>query len=151
MTLRDLLPAEAEEAAALDAASPTAAHWAAADYARLARGEFPARFCLVAEEPPGRIGGLLLAVLAPPESEILNLVVAPALLRKGLATALVEEAMRRMAQAGVRRVWLEVRASNVAAQAFYRRLGFREAGRRPRYYQDPTEDALVLEAPVSRP
>ena len=148
MTLRNLLPSEAAAAAALDAASSTAAHWSAADYERAARGEFPGRLAIVAEEPLGRLGGLLLASLAPPEAEILNLVAAPALLRKGVGTALVEEALRRMAQAGVNRVWLEVRPSNAPALAFYRRLGFRETGRRPNYYRDPIEDALLLESPL---
>jgi len=39
---------------------------------------------------------------------------------------------------------LELRASNLPALAFYRSLGFTEAGRRPRYYHDPIEDALLM-------
>ena len=148
MTVRDLLPAEAAEAAALnqDAVARGAADWSAADYERVARGEFPERFCLVAEEPPGRLAGLLLASVSPPHGEILNLVVAAGLLRKGIGTALVEAALRRMTQAGAERVWLEVRASNAAALAFYGRLGFLETGRRTNYYQSPQEDALLLES-----
>ena len=42
-------------------------------------------------------------------------------------------------------VLLEVRASNAAALAVYRALGFAATGRRPRYYADPPEDALLLQ------
>ena len=148
MTLRDLAPAEAAEAASLNAEAVVrgAAAWSAGDYERLAQGAFPERFCLVAEEPPGQLAGLLIASVVPPAGEILNLAVTAALLRKGIGMALVEEAARRMVQAGAGRVWLEVRASNAAALAFYRRLGFRETGRRPGYYREPEEDALLLEA-----
>jgi len=40
-------------------------------------------------------------------------------------------------------VFLEVRASNLAARKLYERVGFIEAGSRPRYYRDPAEDAVV--------
>ncbi|HSM38624.1 MAG TPA: hypothetical protein VK838_04760, partial [Candidatus Limnocylindrales bacterium] len=46
-----------------------------------------------------------------------------------------------------RRMTLEVRVSNVAAQALYRRFGFEAGGRRPRYYTDDGEDALVMTTP----
>jgi ribosomal-protein-alanine N-acetyltransferase len=44
----------------------------------------------------------------------------------------------------VREVLLEVRRSNVAAQGFYRSVGFVEEGRRPGYYADPIEDAVLM-------
>ena len=43
---------------------------------------------------------------------------------------------------------LEVRASNDVAQGLYRSFGFEEAGRRPRYYSDDGEDALVMTTPA---
>jgi ribosomal-protein-alanine N-acetyltransferase len=46
---------------------------------------------------------------------------------------------------GARRAFLEVRPSNAGALALYRSLGFRTLSLRRRYYQHPTEDALVLE------
>ena len=45
---------------------------------------------------------------------------------------------------GSRCLTLEVRASNTPAQALYEKLGFAQVGRRPKYYQNPREDALIL-------
>ena len=44
----------------------------------------------------------------------------------------------------VDRIWLEVRPSNSAARALYRGAGFIEEGRRPGYYNDTGEDALLM-------
>ena len=49
---------------------------------------------------------------------------------------------------GATAVWLEVRESNARALELYRRLGFAPTGRRPRYYQDSGEDALLMSKPV---
>jgi len=49
-----------------------------------------------------------------------------------------------LAQAAIRAV-LEVRASNRAAHALYRGLGFRDMTIRPAYYTNPIEDALLME------
>jgi ribosomal-protein-alanine N-acetyltransferase len=46
-------------------------------------------------------------------------------------------------------VSLEVRLSNHAAQALYRKFGFREVGTRPRYYADNGEDALLMDRALS--
>ena len=48
---------------------------------------------------------------------------------------------------GARRMTLEVRASNQAAQALYRDFGFDVVGRRPGYYTDDGEDALIMTTP----
>ena len=40
--------------------------------------------------------------------------------------------------------WLEVRPSNASARALYKSFGFKEVGRRPRYYEDTNEDAILL-------
>jgi len=60
---------------------------------------------------------------------------------------LVEELKRSQ----VEELLLEVRASNGQALEFYRRRGFSQSGRRPRYYADPVEDALLLALPLDKP
>ena len=54
------------------------------------------------------------------------------------------ELVRRAIGRGSDSITLEVRASNKAALALYRRFGFAPSGVRKDYYKDPTEDALVL-------
>ena len=64
--------------------------------------------------------------------------------RAGVATSLVTALMRIYSQRGVRKIFLEVRESNEGAIAFYEGLGFRQVGRRPDYYREPGEAALIL-------
>jgi ribosomal-protein-alanine N-acetyltransferase len=76
------------------------------------------------------------------EAELLRLAVAPTERRRGVALRLVSEGLHRLAPGGVRTCFLEVRTENAGAIAFYREIGFREAGRRKGYYRDGS-DALV--------
>jgi [ribosomal protein S18]-alanine N-acetyltransferase len=78
------------------------------------------------------------------ELHINTLAVKPAVRRGGVATALLRHVMAEAAAAGATKATLEVRASNTAALALYTRLGFHVAGKRPRYYTKPEEDALIL-------
>jgi ribosomal-protein-alanine acetyltransferase len=78
------------------------------------------------------------------EGEILNLAVLSRFRRQGFGKALVQQLLQIFGREGVVKAFLEVRQSNVAAGAFYRRLGFRQVGERPAYYRNPTESALIL-------
>ena len=62
----------------------------------------------------------------------------------GLGRALMCELMRRLRESGIDSLSLEVRESNFPALALYTKLGFSQVGKRPRYYVNPTEDALIL-------
>jgi ribosomal-protein-alanine N-acetyltransferase len=112
------------------------------------------RDCLVSDtvflvaDVAGAVAGYVVAHDAADEGEILNLAVAPAQLRRGVGRALVEEALAVLAGRGVSEVFLEVREGNGAARALYGALGFREVGRRARYYRRPVEDAVVLRAAI---
>ncbi|MFN8650464.1 MAG: ribosomal protein S18-alanine N-acetyltransferase [Gemmatimonadales bacterium] len=111
---------------------------------------FPLTLALVAERDAGIVGYLIGRAVAG-EGEILNLAVAPELRRHGLGARLLEAGLELLEQGGARRVWLEVRESNEAAQALYLRRGFTKAGRRPRYYKHPVEDALVFQLALPAP
>ena len=77
------------------------------------------------------------------ESDMMNLAVRPEYRRQGVGRALVERLLWELGEEN-RCLTLEVRASNAAAIALYAGLGFRQVGRRPKYYLNPTEDALIL-------
>jgi ribosomal-protein-alanine N-acetyltransferase len=74
------------------------------------------------------------------ELHITTIAVRPEYRRRGHARALIGAALAAYPNAS--HVHLEVRPTNVAAIAFYESLGFRETGRRPRYYGD--EDAVLM-------
>lgn len=95
------------------------------------------------------LGGYVLAQGCGDEAEILVLGVDPALRRRGGATWMLRKALAGWASQGVRRVHLEVRAGNAPAQALYARVGFAPSGRRPRYYADNGEDALLWTCALS--
>jgi [ribosomal protein S18]-alanine N-acetyltransferase len=106
----------------------------------------PAGLAWVAADAAGEVVGYALAWVAADESEVANLAVARARQREGLGTRLLATALGEARTRGARRAWLEVRASNAAAQALYARHGFQVVGRRRGYYRAPREDALVMSA-----
>jgi [ribosomal protein S18]-alanine N-acetyltransferase len=64
--------------------------------------------------------------------------------RRGVAAALLERILAEGRKLGAFRATLEVRRSNEAALALYKRLGFSVEATRRGYYSQPEEDALVL-------
>lgn len=78
------------------------------------------------------------------ETDMMNIAVAPAFRRRGIARELIQALLRELARQGSHRLTLEVRASNAPARALYESLGFAQVGRRPNYYRNPKEDALIL-------
>lgn len=78
------------------------------------------------------------------ESDMMNVAVHPAYRRQGIAEALVTQLVQALKEMGNHCLTLEVRASNAPAIGLYEKLGFTEVGRRPNYYRNPKEDALIL-------
>ena len=104
-------------------------------------------YTLVAGPPrPHRrqVWGYLIYWVVAEEMHILNLAVHPRHRRRGLARRLLTQAMSHARELGAQVAWLEVRPSNAPALALYYSFGFKEVGRRPRYYEDTQEDALLL-------
>jgi len=94
----------------------------------------------------GVLIGYAVMLLVHDEVQLLNISVAPECRRVGFGTTLLRH-LAAMAQArGAKRMFLEVRPSNAAGLALYRRQGFARIGERRAYYPaaQGREDALVL-------
>ena len=78
------------------------------------------------------------------ELHILKIAVTPARRGHGIATWLLKSCFTNGTRQGVNSVHLEVRPSNIPAVELYEKLGFKEIGRRPNYYTDSKEDALMM-------
>jgi [ribosomal protein S18]-alanine N-acetyltransferase len=89
------------------------------------------------ETGKGKAGpvGFVLARLAGGEAEILTLAVARSHRREGLGWRLMDAVLRELHGQRAEKLFLEVDETNAGAIALYRRFGFREVGKRPRYYQ----------------
>jgi [ribosomal protein S18]-alanine N-acetyltransferase len=78
------------------------------------------------------------------EAEILALAVRRDHRRHGLASFLLQNFLDHISHSTVRAIFLEVRESNSAAIALYKKFGFEITGRRPNYYRNPEESALLM-------
>ena len=132
MTLRSATADDLAAIAAIQEESPEASQWDPASYLDY---EFS-----VAVSDGRVIGFLVVRQVAADEREILNLAVDPAARRRGVARKLLESELRRAKT----RWFLEVRASNSNAIKLYESAGFRVAGRRESYYQNPDESGIVM-------
>lgn len=92
----------------------------------------------------GIIVGMIVAWMLVDEAHIATIATHPDFRRQGIASKLLLYALQMMQGEGAVTSVLEVRESNVAAQAMYRKFGFEESGRRPRYYKDNGEDAILM-------
>ncbi|MCH3960150.1 MAG: ribosomal protein S18-alanine N-acetyltransferase [Selenomonas sp.] len=78
------------------------------------------------------------------ESQITNVAILPAYRGRGIGTQLFGAVIEAVKTKGVTAMTLEVRPANDPALALYKGYGFKEAGRRPHYYQDNGEDAIIM-------
>jgi ribosomal-protein-alanine N-acetyltransferase len=78
------------------------------------------------------------------EVHLLNVAVEKDCRRKGVARQLLSKMFDEGKRENAETAWLEVRPSNLAARSLYKKSGFREVGRRLRYYADTSEDAIIM-------
>jgi len=101
--------------------------------------------CWVMRDDARVLGYLCLWEIAD-ELHITNVAVHPGWRRQGIGRTLLRGVLDDARRRTLRLVVLEVRPSNTEARTLYEALGFRVVGRRPGYYYDTGEDALVMEA-----
>lgn len=139
--MRDMTPADVDAVLAIEQAVQ-AYPWSRGNFDDVLSHGY---LCRVAEQE-GAICGY--AVLRPllDEAELLNIGVAAQQQHKGLGSAMLLEMLDMACARNMLRVFLEVRATNAAAIALYRRAGFKQIGVRRGYYQNAsaTEDAITM-------
>ena len=91
-----------------------------------------------------RVAGYVGSQSVMGEADMMNLAVAPEYRRSGVGQKLVESLVASLAAQEVHCLTLEVRASNDPAISLYEKMDFQQVGRRPNYYRNPKEDALIL-------
>ena len=122
-----------------------APHWPCSAYETALNAQaMPQRIALVAEGVESGVVGFAVASVVPPQAELETIAVVAEGQRRGVGRNLFAFLAGELAIAHAEELFLEVRASNRAALALYLSLGFKETGRRSRYYIDPVEDALLL-------
>ena len=82
------------------------------------------------------------------ELHINNVAVRESYRRSGIGKLLLAQAIEEGKRLGATTAFLEVRSGNLAAQALYEKCGFKAIARRPRYYSEPLEDAVVMSRPL---
>jgi len=84
------------------------------------------------------------------EVQLVNIAVHPKKRGSGFGLLLLKTLLEMSASKGIRNIWLEVRPSNFIARKLYHKLGFEEIGRRPKYYSDSNEDAIIMNLEISQ-
>lgn len=116
--------------------------WAPQSFvSELRDNEYARYFCL---EHEGKIIGYMGLWFILEEGHITNVAIAPEYQGIGRGEFLMRSVIDLMVKEGMERMTLEVRASNMAAQRLYGRIGFVTAGLRKGYYSDNREDALIM-------
>lgn len=141
MLLRDMTAADLD--AVLRVEREVHAHpWTRGNFSDALRSKYQ---CKVFESD-GNMLGYAVLMLAVDESELLDIAIDAARQRQGWGQRLLDEMMVLARHFGMHRMVLEVRASNEAAIALYRKAGFRDIGLRRDYYQaeNGREDAILM-------
>jgi ribosomal-protein-alanine N-acetyltransferase len=158
--VRPAVPTDFLAIVALERATEHAPHWPPPTYAAILslRSGAPRR-CLFVALKDGSLAGFAAGLMHPPYghavksgevqfAELESVVVAANARRTGVGRVLCNAILDWGRSQGATEVILEVRAASAGAIALYAGLGFMQNGRRPRYYRDPNDDALVMRRPL---
>lgn len=152
-----LRPAVAQDLNAIldiELASETAPHWPHAAYAAILDPD-PSQAaailrCLIVAYDGELPAGFAVGRMHPAEgiAELESVVVTVSVRRAGIGRALCAAVFDWCRSQGASEIILEVRTNSTAAIALYIGLGFTKTGRRPLYYRDPDDDALLMRLPL---
>jgi len=100
---------------------------------------------VVSNKKTERILAVIFGRIVVDEAEILKLSVAEFARNRGLGFQLLDFSVKYCSTRGVKNCFLELRASNEAAQRLYEKRGFVTVGTRKDYYEGPVEDAILMQ------
>ena len=100
--------------------------------------------CWLVAEEDGKVAGYVGSQTVLDGADMMNIAVAPQYRRQGIAEQLVEKLAASVKEKGAVCLTLEVRSSNAPAICLYEKMQFKQVGRRPNYYRNPKEDALIM-------
>ncbi len=103
-----------------------------------------AAYRMLTAKDNGKVVGYIGAYMAADELNITNIAVHPAYRRQGIGAMLLDEMIHAAEENRMTTIYLEVRVSNQAAIALYRKAGFDNAGIRKNFYDNPKEDAKMM-------
>ena len=103
--------------------------------------------CLTAEKA-GRLIGYLFAYVAADEADIARVAVLKESRKQRVGSELMKELKKVGQEQELKKLLLDVRRSNTAARAFYKKHGFTEDGVRPGFYEKPEEDAVLMSCEI---
>ena len=146
--IRPAREADVAQVILLERDTATAPHWSATKYAALLHPVDGVQRCLFVASDGNSLSGFavgsVLGAAPDAEAELESVAVASHQRRQGLGSALCRAVMEWGHRAGAAAITLEVRAASPGALRLYGGLGFVAIGRRPGYYHDPTDDAIVM-------
>lgn len=148
---RPLAESDLDSVAALDAAATTWC-WNRGNFVQSLSAGHLCRVCEWSRDETCRVIAFVVAQRVLDEASILNVAVDPHWQSQGIGRRLLDNVMEEYRQNGVRRMLLEVRASNRRARQLYESLGFSQDGCRRGYYpgHDGREDALLYSLALKR-
>ena len=154
LAIRRATEDDVTEIVLLERETATAPHWAVADYAGMLRRSGSGsgsgglkRVLFVAAEGRNVCGfavGKVVRIGREIEGELESVVVHAGMRRQGVGSSLCRAVIEWAREEGAGKILLEVRAGSAGAVRLYGGLGFVAMGRRPGYYHNPAEDAVLM-------
>ena len=140
ISFREMKPEDADAVEAVEKAS-FAVPWSRKSFWEEAANERTVYLLALDDE---KVIGYAGTWILDDEAQITNVAVAPEYRGKKVGAGLMEHLIEEAKKRGATRMTLEVRPSNASAIALYERFGFKDYGRRPHYYLDNGEDAMIM-------
>ena len=121
-------------------------HWSADSFQNEIKNQI-GRYYTLLHKPDNRVIGYCGYWIVMDEAHITTIAVHNDFRGASLGEVLLIKMLDRMQGQSIKYVTLEVRATNLPAQQLYYKYDFQTLGRRPHYYQDTDEDALIMTTP----